>query len=38
MKKSGGRRGVLGYKGPDSAAKMEIPVEAQSSDTHTVEG
>ena len=27
MKKSGVRRGVLVYKGPDPAGKMEIPVE-----------
>ena len=27
MKKSGGRRGVLVYKGPDPAGKMEIPVK-----------
>ena len=26
MKKSGVRRGVLVYKGPDPAGKMEIPV------------
>ena len=28
MKKSGVRRGVLVYKGPDPAGKMEIPVKA----------
>ena len=27
MKKSGVRRGVLVYKGPDPAGKMEIPVD-----------
>ena len=27
MKKSGVRRGVLVYKGPDPAGKMEIPVQ-----------
>ncbi len=29
MKKSGVRRGVLVYKGPDPAGKMEIPDETR---------
>ena len=32
MKKSGVRRGVLVYKGPDPAGKMEIPVQTMERD------
>ena len=31
MKKSGVRRGVLVYKSPDPAGKMEIPVKTNTS-------